>query len=238
VGTVPDQSLASWVRRGIGTATETYQYAVLVVVLGVVTTVADLGGDTGTDTAGAVLLRLLDVPFVRRATTSEPGQQLALAVLIIAVLILLAVTALTLPVFHQGTVLVETGGGTTPLAMPDLTVFGIGIDPLLAAVPVVVLGVVAAGAATDLDGPVPPATILRAGAGLGAAHAVVVLGIAVFAREVLFAFATAIVGPGATDGVAITILTPRTVAVVTVYAVIVATLGVAAGAVLEDGVSA
>ncbi|MFB6103568.1 MAG: hypothetical protein ABEJ57_00590 [Halobacteriaceae archaeon] len=231
---MPDRSLTTWVGRGIGSATETYQYAVLVVVLGVVTTVADLGSDAGGEPAASVLGRLLDVPFVQAAAATEPGRQLALAALVIAVILLLAVTAVALPVLHQGTVLVRVGEHAAPLSPPALTVFGFDIDVLLAAVPIVVVGVVAAGAATETEGQMAPRTVLRAGLGLGVAHAITVLAIAVLAREVLFAFATAIVGPGATEGVTITVLTPGTVAVVTSYAVGVASVGVATGQAIRE----
>lgn len=214
-------------RRGVGTALETFQYALLVVFLGVVTTVA--AGNVPADAGGGpVLVHLIDVPFISRALAVGLDGQDLVTVMLLAIVTFIAYTGLFLPILHYASIPV-TASQESVLTLPDLSVFGVPIDPFLTAVPALVIIALTAIPASNHEGPMPSVDIVRTGVVTGVAYAVMTLVVAVLAREVLVAFLTAIAGPAATTGVTVHLLTPGTVGIVVVYASVGATIGATIG---------
>lgn len=229
-----DQSpIQTWARRGIGTGIATYQYALLVVFIGVITTVA--AGDTDPATADAPLIvRFIDVPFISRALAAELGGYGLVAVMFIAVITFLAYTGLALPMLHGAAIPVTAVDSEYVVTLPDVTVAGIAIDPLLAAVPGIVIVVSTALPILDQDADPAIVSLLKTGGVTGLSYATTILVVAVLAREILFAFLTVIGGAAATTGVTVHLLTPGTVTIVAGYAVVLATVGTGVGYLVRD----
>lgn len=223
------EAVRPWVRLGFYTGYETLQYAVIIVFLGVVTTVADQGALGTTQDGTPVLVDIIDVAFVSTAVGTNLGTQSALMVMIVAIVTLATMTGVGLPVLHRATVPVYTPQREYVFTLPDLTVFGIDIDPFLVAVPVLVLVTRVALTGTAIEGYVPPRTLLQSGVVTGIVHTITILGIAVIAREILLAFLTAIAGSAATAGVTVTIISIPIVAVVAGFSIVFAVVGLTLG---------
>lgn len=225
----PLDSVRRWVSLGLYTGYETVQYAVLAVFLGVVTTVADRGSIGPSENGTPILLDIIDVEFVSTAVGTELGGQPLVTVMAIAIITLAAMTVVGVPILHHATIPIHTPQREYVFTLPDLSVFGLDIAPILAAIPVVVLVGRVALSGASVDGDVPPRDLLRYGVIVGLTHALFVLAAAALAREVLLAFLTAIAGVQTTTGITVQVIAVETVGVVTVYAVAFAVVGLTLG---------
>lgn len=219
-----------WVRLGFLTGFETVQYTVIIVFLGVVTTVADQGSLTGTDQGSPVLLDIVDVEFVSTAIGTQLGTQTPVMVMGIAILTIATMTGVGVALLHGATIPVHTPQREYVFTLPDLSVLGYDLAPVLVAVPVAVIVAHVAQSGIGLDDDRPPTTLAGNAATVGVAHAITVVATALIARELLFAFLTATAGPAATAGVSIPIVSIPVVGVVTVFAVVFVLVGLGVGA--------
>lgn len=226
-------TMQTWIRRGVGTGVASYQYALLVVFIGAIITVAT-GDTTPATVEGPLLIRFVDVPFISRALAAELGGYGLFARMVVSVLTFLTYTGLVLPILHGAQLPVTAPGTGYVVTLPDVTMFGMGIDPVLTAVPAVVIVASAALPALDREAALEPMTILQIGGVTGVTYAASILVIAGLAREILFAVLTAIGGADATTGVTVHLLTPGTGAIVAGYAVVLAIIGTGIGYLVQD----